>query len=324
MVSRETAPLPNGSLCVCAASSRTNLPRSLVDNPYPRPGRSTDTGTTRSLAPALGALLLHDTSRFSSPIVVPSPKPLPGRRPGEDHLSAVRCQGRFVLQRPRRRRPPGASSETALAATATRSGVTAPTSPAAPKRNRDHRPSRRHRGQHVAPGAPRPVRDRHVHPSSDCHTDKPGPDRLQSLRCTAQPTPHCRRRHPQTRCDPPMPRPLRTGINAAQRRSAAYALRNNMVAGNNTWSPRTLGNAPAAAAPDRPAQRSFAHGRDPTRPAPRRNLGTQSPQQPTATRRGQDQPLPSPPVPPSTTARHPAVPAKTPRGVAHPTSSSSH
>ena len=87
-----------------------------------------------------------------------------------------------------------------------------------------------------------------------------------------------------------------------------------------TWSPATTrasprkpGNAPAAAAPDQPAQQSFEHGRDPTRPAPHRNQGTQSPQQPTATRRGQDQPLPSPPGPPSTTARHPAVPAKTPR-----------
>jgi hypothetical protein len=43
-----------------------------------------------------------------------------------------------------------------------------------------------------------------------------------------------------------------------------------------------------------------------------------SPRQPAGTRRGQDRPLPSPSVPPSTLARHPAVPAKTRRGVAHP------
>ncbi len=83
-------------------------------------------------------------------------------------------------------------------------------------------------------------------------------------------------------------------------------------------SPRTPGNGLAAAEPDRPTRRSFEHGHDPSHPAHRRNRDTQSPQQPTWTRRGQDRPLPSPSVPPSTTARHPAVPPKTQRGVAHP------
>jgi hypothetical protein len=106
------------------------------------------------------------------------------------------------------------------------------------------------------------------------------------------------------------PDPSARAVNAAQRRSAAYVCATTWSPATTRASPRKPGNAPAAAAPDQPAQQSFAPGQDPTRPAPRRSQGTQSPQQATETRRGQDQPLPSPPVPPSTTARQPRSPAK--------------
>ena len=69
----------------------------------------------------------------------------------------------------------------------------------------------RHRGQHVTPRTTRPVWDPHVHPGSDCHTQKPDSNRPQPRPCATQPTPHRRRRNTQARADPAMPSSLGTG-----------------------------------------------------------------------------------------------------------------
>src|SRR4029077_14871259 len=57
----------------------------------------------------------------------------------------------------------------------------------------------------------------------------------------------------------------------------------------------------------------------PSRPAHRPHTsGSRSHRPPAGTRRGKGQPLPSPSVPPSTTARHPASRPRLQRGAAHP------
>src|SRR6478672_6339286 len=79
------------------------------------------------------------------------------------------------------------------------------------------------------------------------------------------------------------------------------------------------GTEPGADEANPPTPRSIEHGHDPNRPAPHhRSAGTRSSRPPARTRRGQDRPLPSPSVPPSATARHPARPPRLERGVAHP------
>jgi hypothetical protein len=135
---------------------------------------------------------------------------------------------------------PGASSRPLLAAAATRAGVTAPSNPAAPNRNLIAAVA-------VATAA---SASRHAQPKvSGILTSTPAVTatvrnnaRIASSRCAA------RRNQPRTvaagtprltpirRC----PSPFERAVNAAQIRSAAYALRSNTVTGNNTCVARQL------------------------------------------------------------------------------------
>src|SRR5271165_2827271 len=84
-------------------------------------------------------------------------------------------------------------------------------------------------------------------------------------------------------------------------------------------SPSTPGTAPVAAAPDHSVPRPAGPAHTPSRRAHRPGMSDiRSHRPPARTRRGQDRPLPSPSVPPSTTARHPASPPRLERGAAHP------
>ncbi len=227
--------LPNGSVWASAANWRTSCRAVPRITPHPGPGRSVDNGTTRLLAPTHGACALPTTSNSSPLQSKACPKPLPARRLGEDHRSRrMRVRGNSCCTRSAAwRRPPGASSRPALTATATRSGVTAPSNPDHTEAEPDRRGGGGYRGQHVAPGHPDPSGIVMSTPAIG-DTDKPGSDCLQPARRPAQPTPHHRRRHPQARTDPAMPQPSARAVKVAQILSAANALRNNMATGDNT------------------------------------------------------------------------------------------
>ena len=102
-----------------------------------------------------------------------------------------------------------------------------------------------------------------------------------------------------------MPSPSARAVNAAQIRSAAYALRKSTVTGNNTWV-TVHARQRACRGRSGPPSPSICRAGYPSRPAHRPHTsGSRSPGPPAATRPGQGQPLPSPSVSPSTTARHP-------------------
>jgi len=105
---------------------------------------------------------------------------------------------------------------------------------------------------------------------------------------------------------------------AAQMRSAAHALCNRSVTGNNTWVTLHGRQRARYGRSGSLSPRSAGPGHTPSRPTHRPGTsGSRSHQRPTGTRRGQHQPLPSPSVPPSTTARHPASRPRLQRGAAH-------
>lgn len=105
---------------------------------------------------------------------------------------------------------------------------------------------------------------------------------------------------------------------AAQMRSAAHALCNSTVTGNNTWVTLHGRQRARYGRSGSLSPRSAGPGHTPSRPTHRPGTsGSRSHQRPTGTRRGQHQPLPSPSVPPSTTARHPASRPRLQRGAAH-------
>ncbi len=85
----------------------------------------------------LAALVLLQRHLLGSPLQWQGCNRLPGRRLGEDHRSSCAASGaiRVAQGQLRGEVQPGVSSRPPLAATATRSGVTAPSNPAAPKRN---------------------------------------------------------------------------------------------------------------------------------------------------------------------------------------------
>ena len=106
---------------------------------------------------------------------------------------------------------------------------------------------------------------------------------------------------------------------AAQMRSAAHALCNSTVTGNNTWvtlhrRQRARYGHSGSLSPSICRARAYPQPRN----TPSRHVGQPIP--PTANRNStpeQHQPLPSPSVPPSTTARHPASRPRLQRGAAH-------
>ena len=181
--------------------------------PHPAPGRSADSGTTRSPAPARGACAPPTTPE----VLLSNRRPARNRcRAGAlaritDHAAAR--QGRLVLRslspvataipvpaadhhwpRP----PPApASPRRATRPHRTGSGSRRSRSPPRPTRPATHNPSR--------PGSSRPPRQRPPHARNH------DPNRLQPRACAAQPTPHRRRRHPQAGADPAMPSPVGTG-----------------------------------------------------------------------------------------------------------------
>ena len=139
------------------------------------------------------------------------------------------------------------------------------------------------------------------------------PARRSQPRTVAAGTPRLRRSG-----DAQLPRHGRS--TTAQIRSAAYALRNSTVTGNNTWvtaQARQRARRGRSGSLSPSICRARAYPQPPSTPTPARRAGDRH-RPPAGTRRGQDQPLPSPSVPPSTTARHPASRPRLQRGAAHP------
>lgn len=196
-------------------------PGDLADHPAALPGRQTGIQRRADQLIAeqpdrLGPLLtLVFLQRHRGVLLArrPCPKPLPHRCLGEDRRSphpasgatGVATRQRSGRRPPRRQQPPTADRHHHLSR---RQPAQQPHRPEPPADRLDHAP---HRGHHIAPRAPQPIRDHHVDTRSHRHAHTPRPDRLQPSPGPAKPAPHRRRWHPQIDRDPPMPSTPGTG-----------------------------------------------------------------------------------------------------------------
>ena len=211
--------------------------------PRPAPGRSADTGITRSPAPAPGAC---------APPMTPDSSPLQSKAlPGETVAGQVPSRGSPIIVRSgrgdwcciaaiRQPRPAGRQQPTTASRSRHPRRRHRAEQPGRTEPEPDRRGRGRHRGQRVPPrtanasGIPTStpavtatVRNNARTASSRCAARRSQP------RTVAAGTP---RLTPIRRC----PDPSARAVNAAQIRSAAYALRSNTVTGNNTCVARQL------------------------------------------------------------------------------------